>query len=139
MEYETAGVRQGERREGSRPHRGGVACVAVALVTISLALVAVPGAFGKGSVATDCPLSLKELTRKSIEGGRERFTVYRCEWVVTRFDPVHPKMGNQQVRWGEPWCRPIIHKVLDRGLSWPEAAPEDIACMGKLMEAAYPE
>ena len=115
------------------PKRPGA--VIVLLVITILGFFMTTGTFAKSGVANECPLSLTQMIQK-IKSAEERFTVYRCEWVVARFQPVHPKVGNETARWAEPWCRPIMDKVLGRGLSWPEATTEDIECMGKLMDEA---
>ena len=70
------------------PKRPGT--VIVLLVITILGFFMTIGTFAKSGVANDCPLSLTQITQK-IKSAEERFTVYRCEWVVARFEPVHPK------------------------------------------------
>ena len=128
----------GEMFSGKPPFRYPKGSGIVLFVIAALGFFVAAGAFAKGGFATDCLLSLKEMNQK-FKSMEERFTVYRCEWVVARFNSVDPKTGNEQGRWGEPWCRPTMDRVLGRGFSQPEASPEDIACMRMLMEAAHPE
>ena len=79
-------------------------------VIVIFAFFTAAGAFAKGGSATDCLLSLQDKHQK-IDSMEECFTAYRREWVMNRFHPVHTKMGH--VRWGEPWSRPIMDKVVD--------------------------